>query len=863
MVQSRARAKRRVLDSSDNDEEHHPANVAVETKISEDGGRNGTIKASLPTRPTSKQTTLAFQQSTTASPSSSAHSTPKKPKPKPGKSKTNGNAKAEAKELYSFFNATTQRQQQTSRSPQKKEENEPDLDDQIEDEPLNAAKPRRPLHDMNDTHAAQPMRKRSWDVFNEGPNQANQARPSQKIFKDFTAVKPPSSATSTKRHDTPMCARPWTDEYAPTRIDEVAVHHKKVADVRRWLEGVLEGQIYQRLLVLKGGAGSGKTAVLSLLAQQLKCSLSEWKAPDVMDYEPGSYVSMSAQFEDFLSRAGTYRGLQLVSEMPNSTDGDDDKTKTTSQGTTRQIIVVEEFPDISGSSMTLLQSFRSSVLGYLVTNTSSRFVSSSKNAVPLVMIVSESTVSNGNSSDNFTAHRLLGPEVMHHPGTAIIEFNAVATTFVTKALKLTLDKHAQQTGKRYSPSQEILKKLADIGDIRNAVSALELVCTQLEAGRAPVAPTSKRAKTGKTKAMIKSKINGSSDSLDKSEEALLASVSLRESTLGLFHAVGKVVYNKRNEESFSDSTAQSPNPDTANLSRPALTLDLDSLLDSTGTDPSTFLSALHENYLPSCVSPSNDSEATLTSIVSCLDALTDGDVLGSFSTSRFGSRTAAEGLRQDELAFHTAVRGIMHALPWPVKRESVAAKSAANGKDKREVHKMFYPTSLKLWRRRDELQQSIDLFITKSLDGRLATSLPAREYTRSAAAEISQPGRMPVPSKVTRPLSNETETVIHTSISRSEMLLERLPYLARILPPPPPSRSESPVPLRNELEQITRFTGVGLSADDEGGDDEGQSAFAENRRRLKTIKRVAGEASDDELGVEKLALSEDDIEDDY
>lgn len=36
--------------------------------------------------------------------------------------------------------------------------------------------------------------------------------------------------------------RPWTEKYAPATSDELAVHKKKVDDVRKWLQDVLEGR---------------------------------------------------------------------------------------------------------------------------------------------------------------------------------------------------------------------------------------------------------------------------------------------------------------------------------------------------------------------------------------------------------------------------------------------------------------------------------------------------------------------------------------------------------------------------------------------------------------------------------------------
>jgi cell cycle checkpoint protein len=36
--------------------------------------------------------------------------------------------------------------------------------------------------------------------------------------------------------------RPWSEKYAPHLIDQLAVHKKKVADVREWLSAALSGR---------------------------------------------------------------------------------------------------------------------------------------------------------------------------------------------------------------------------------------------------------------------------------------------------------------------------------------------------------------------------------------------------------------------------------------------------------------------------------------------------------------------------------------------------------------------------------------------------------------------------------------------
>ena len=97
--------------------------------------------------------------------------------------------------------------------------------------------------------------------------------------------------------------------------------------------------------------------------------------------------------------------------------------------------------------------------------------------IPVVMIISETLLTTTSASaDSFTAHRLLGPEILRHPGTGVIEFNDIAPTLLAKALELIVQKEARKSGRRRTPGPQVLKRLGEIGDIRNAISSLEFLC---------------------------------------------------------------------------------------------------------------------------------------------------------------------------------------------------------------------------------------------------------------------------------------------------------------------------------------------------------------------------------------------------
>lgn len=81
----------------------------------------------------------------------------------------------------------------------------------------------------------------------------------------------------------------WVERHAPASEEGLVVHKKKVAEVREWLEeqrGSLGRPGVPRLLVVTGPPGCGKSTVLTLLARGLGFDVSEWRAPNAVQWEP-------------------------------------------------------------------------------------------------------------------------------------------------------------------------------------------------------------------------------------------------------------------------------------------------------------------------------------------------------------------------------------------------------------------------------------------------------------------------------------------------------------------------------------------------------------------------------------------------
>jgi cell cycle checkpoint protein len=712
----------------------------------------------------------------------------------------------------------------------------------------------------------------------------------QKFLRTASGARNTTPLSSQPAREDTEDRRPWTEKYGPVSLDELAVHKRKVADVRTWLTDVFSGKARKRLLLLKGPAGSGKTTTMSLLSKELGIDMHEWKNPIGSMSTSDSFVSATAQFEEFVGRTGTFGSLTFDEPMMSG-----HTASSNSQAERRkQLVLVEEFPNTFTRTSSAVQSFRSSILNYLAANMQSAtaFFSTQVNpeqpVTPIVMIISETLLStNTAAADSFTAHRLLGPEILTHAGVSVLEFNPIAPTYMTKALETIVVKEARKSGRKKTLGPQAILRLAELGDIRNAVSSLEFLCLRgddAEGWGAKVNLTKKK---------------GPKDvPMTKIEQESLEMVTQRESTLGIFHAVGKVVYNKRLPEDTNAPVAHPPNWFPERRRPKASEVNVNTLIDELGTDTQTFVAALHENYVLSCGGA--DSEETMDSIEGCIGALSDADLL---SPDRFGAGagrrvlqgTSADNLRQDEMCFQTSVRGLLYNLPYPVKRVApppgvigIKAKGqgASGGAAKGNAFVMYYPTSLRIWKQQEEIEDLLEVWVSKAQRGELLsigpgtskpTMLSGGVDTWKGNASFSQPTSTS-DSKHTEEEGPPSVLLGSGGSARYEMLLERLPYMATIL-----RKAHRPSPsvaaTVREIRKITSFTENALSGateEDELDDDVRlgeQEQWSTDKPTIETPKKKTrvkfeSKVQEPETAISGLAhkgaslmLSDDDIED--
>lgn len=476
---------------------------------------------------------------------------------------------------------------------------------------------------------------------------------------------------------------------------------------------------------------------------------------------------------------------------------------------------------------------------------------------PIVMVVSETMLTSASSiSDNLTVHRLLGPTLYNHPGTTIIDFNSIAATFMQKALRMVLEKEASFSHRISIPGPAALTRIAEIGDIRSAISSLEFLCLKGDKAGSGSGPDAWGG------SLTKKKSRADADkALTPMEQESLELISQREASLGMFHAVGKIVYNKRLDPSLlsSDSVVLPQPPDhLAQYCRPKVSqVAVDELVDETGTDISTFISALHENYPPSC-----DGPDFVDSLNASIEALSDSDILSADRRSMLrtrggmgmGTNLNAGGvdmLRQDEISFQVASRGLLFALPYPVKRKLTPTGGKGRPGD---AYKMLYPSSLRLWRKTEEIDGLVDAWMKHLLDPTSnSSSHPQFQSQRDGSGPTGEMSGVSAwrNRRLGYPDDHPASSTVVTMMRRHDILLDQLPYMAMI------KRDEGD---SWQLRQITSIRGSCLGGD-EGEDDEDDLVPLHKSSSSGNAGPGPGPGPSQPLEEDKLILSDDDIED--
>ncbi|XP_071588445.1 cell cycle checkpoint protein RAD17 isoform X4 [Heliangelus exortis] len=420
---------------------------------------------------------------------------------------------------------------------------------------------------------------------------------------------------------------PWVDRYKPETQSDLAVQKKKIEEVETWLKM----HIFQRqpkqghpVLLLTGPPGCGKTATIQILARDLGVQVQEWTNPISVDFTKedlrntfGHYSDLhsfpsqaqATLFQDFLLRANKYNKLQMLGE---SSEND------------KKLILIEDIPN---------QFYRdpSSLHDIL-----RRFVRTSR--CPLVFII----------SDNFSGdsnQRLLFPkEILEELCISHISFKPVAPTSMMKVLNRIAATEASMNREKNSPldrnSLELLCRGCS-GDIRSAINSLQFYSVKDCSLEKEFWSRKNRHSTLKDEGAEVSKVRKKSKS-GTSEDQEIQAIGGKDASIFLFHALGKILYSKR--EPVSESEFPQLPAHLSEYRRDTLLIQPEDIVEKSHMPGSMFNLYLHQNYV--------DFFSDIDDVVRASEYLSAADVLCSNWSTR---------LVMDKYSTSVATRGVIHS----------------------------------------------------------------------------------------------------------------------------------------------------------------------------------------------------------
>lgn len=293
----------------------------------------------------------------------------------------------------------------------------------------------------------------------------------------------------------------WHERFQPTSLEQVAIHKRKLKDVREALDAMFLPGAKHRILLLSGPSGCSKSTVIKELSKIL-----------VPKYRLKSNV-MSLRGISNEHEVTEFRGDCIVNDLPQMESLSEFlKGARYLVMSNLSLILIEDLPNVFHVDTRLR--FQQLILQWLY--------SPEPLLPPLVICLTECEIPENDSNYRrfgidytFSAETIMSKEILMHPRLKRIKFNPINSTLLKKHLKLICVQNMKMLKEKnkWNKRQEVINYIAqETGDIRSAITNLQFWATS--SGNLPI--------------------------------------STRESAISYFHAIGKVIHGSHNTENDNE-----------------------------------------------------------------------------------------------------------------------------------------------------------------------------------------------------------------------------------------------------------------------------------------------------------------------
>lgn len=374
----------------------------------------------------------------------------------------------------------------------------------------------------------------------------------------------------------------WVDKYKPQSLQELAIHKKKVEEVKMWLEERLrtsKDEFHSHALVITGQAGVGKSATVRAIASHLGVNLCEWETPTPTLWQEHihnsnlgvSYMSKLNEFETFVERIRKY------SMIPPSSSGGTENP---------YVLLIDDLPLANGKAA---HGKLCKCLHALARSTK----------IPTIILITE--YNKVDTADNTSHYWKDLQSCLESAGACKVAFNPVATN----SIKVALSRICKEEQCSATADQIALIAKASGGDIRHAVTSLQYFCLR----QRQIPSLLKLSSTHSKEKLLDIAPMGGALSFGRDE------------TLSLFHALGKFLHNKRESLCASGLGADEFQLRERFVRLPLQMGDPENVLSKAHGQARPIADFLHENVLDFISDEAIEDASAVTSYLSDVDCL--------------------------------------------------------------------------------------------------------------------------------------------------------------------------------------------------------------------------------------------------